>query len=120
MSKSMLSSTRSCRPRGRLVGPHGATHDIGRLRCHDAAASGDEGRWAVPHVFAYPRDPDDEPYVDLAIATHASFLVSRDNDLLDLMKDEGVRKSYPGITVLGPVAFLQHFRAEIGKESGPG
>jgi putative PIN family toxin of toxin-antitoxin system len=35
--------------------------------------------------FAYSRDPDDEPYLNLAIETEAVFLVSRDNDLLDLM-----------------------------------
>jgi putative PIN family toxin of toxin-antitoxin system len=39
----------------------------------------------VPEVFSYPRDPDDEPYVNLAVAAGANYLVTWDNDLLDLM-----------------------------------
>lgn len=39
---------------------------------------------AVPTAFFYPRDPNDEPYFNLAIAIQADFLVSRDKDLLDL------------------------------------
>lgn len=69
----------------------------------------------VPHVYTFQRDSDDEPFLDLAIATQASFIVTRDNDLLDLMKDETFRKSYLGISILDPVAFLHHVRAEIAK-----
>lgn len=42
----------------------------------------------VPKRFAYRRDPKDEPYINLAVAMKADYLVSRDNDLLDLMKWE--------------------------------
>src|SRR5262249_50695319 len=38
----------------------------------------------VPKEFRYARDPDDEPYINLAIAVGAQYLVSRDSDLLDL------------------------------------
>jgi putative PIN family toxin of toxin-antitoxin system len=38
----------------------------------------------VPHVFAYPRDPNDEHYVDLAAACQAHLIASRDRDLLSL------------------------------------
>lgn len=69
-------------------------------------------------VFLLRRDPKDEPYVNLAIETIASFIVSRDADLLDLMKDEKFRMAYPGISVLDPVAFLKHARAQIAKELG--
>jgi predicted nucleic acid-binding protein len=31
-----------------------------------------------------PRDLMDEPYINLAVQAQASFLISRDNDLLDL------------------------------------
>jgi predicted nucleic acid-binding protein len=41
----------------------------------------------VPRVFEYPRDPNDEPYINLAIPARAKYLVSRDKDLLDLMSD---------------------------------
>jgi len=38
----------------------------------------------VPRVFHFDRDPKDEPYINLAIAASVSYLVSRDNDILDL------------------------------------
>src|SRR5437870_6817083 len=38
-------------------------------------------------VFSYARDPKDEPYINLAVACGARYLVSRDRDLLDLMED---------------------------------
>ena len=37
----------------------------------------------VPRAFEYPRDPDDEPYINLAVASDSRYLVSRDKDLLD-------------------------------------
>ena len=108
----MISSARSygrCVPLGV---PVRATHDYCRFRRDDAHLV-DKGNLVLhaPHVFSFPRDPDDEPYVDLAIATQSSFLVSRDSDLLDLMKDEASRTAYPGLTILDPVAFLSQVRA---------
>jgi len=38
----------------------------------------------VPRVMALDRDPKDEPYLNLALAAQAQYLVSRDLDLLDL------------------------------------
>jgi putative PIN family toxin of toxin-antitoxin system len=65
----------------------------------------------VPQTFTCPRDPDDEPYVNLALAAGASYLVSWDNDLLDLMEENpgGVafRGRFPGLRILTPVAFLR-------------
>jgi|SRR5947209_8941323 len=66
----------------------------------------------VPEQFSCARDPKDEPYVDLAVAAGAAYLVSRDKDLLDLMDEassEGVafRQRFPGLTILDPVAFLR-------------
>jgi putative PIN family toxin of toxin-antitoxin system len=61
----------------------------------------------VPHVFTLPRDPDDEPYLDLAIAVAAGYLVTRDKDLLDLMLDPLFRAHYPGLTILDPAAMLR-------------
>lgn len=57
--------------------------------------------------FRYKRDPDDEPILNLAIASGASFLVSRDNDLLDLADDPDFAARYPRLTILDPVAFLR-------------
>jgi putative PIN family toxin of toxin-antitoxin system len=38
----------------------------------------------VPHIFDFPRDPQDAHYVDLALAVDAKLIVSRDKDLLSL------------------------------------
>ena len=61
----------------------------------------------VPDRFRYDRDPKDEPYVNLALAAGASYLTSRDRDLLDLVEDEVFRQQFPGLTILDPLAFLQ-------------
>lgn len=34
----------------------------------------------VPKKFSYPRDEDDEPYINLAVAVGADFIISRDRD----------------------------------------
>ncbi|MFO0969261.1 MAG: putative toxin-antitoxin system toxin component, PIN family [Gemmataceae bacterium] len=73
----------------------------------------------VPAVYHFPRDPADEPYINLAICTSASYIVSRDNDLLDLMNDLAFRKAHPGIQILDPVAFLKVVRAEARRSTGP-
>src|SRR5665213_840140 len=64
-----------------------------------------------PETFAYERDPDDAHYVNLALAANAKRIVSRDNDLLDLMditRPQGVdfQKQYPALRILNPVGFL--------------
>ncbi|HUY33873.1 MAG TPA: putative toxin-antitoxin system toxin component, PIN family [Pirellulales bacterium] len=61
----------------------------------------------IPCDFSYPRDPEDEPYLNLAVAAGAKHLVSRDADLLDLMDDLDFRGRFPGLTILDPVAFLR-------------
>jgi putative PIN family toxin of toxin-antitoxin system len=61
----------------------------------------------VPKIHALERDPKDEPYLNLALATRSPYLVSRDKDLLDLMNDKDSHQRYPGLTILDPAAFLQ-------------
>ncbi len=61
----------------------------------------------VPSLFSLPRDPDDEPYLNLAITTDVDYLTTWDKDLLDLMQDAGFRAQYPRLTILNPVALLQ-------------
>ena len=65
----------------------------------------------VPDRFTLSRDPDDAHYVNLAIATGAFLVVTRDKDLLDLMREESVEsrtlhKSYPEFRILTPPEFL--------------
>ena len=45
----------------------------------------------VPHVYDFPRDPDDEAYIDLAAAVNADYLVSRDQDILSLATDHTIQ-----------------------------
>jgi putative PIN family toxin of toxin-antitoxin system len=72
----------------------------------------------VPKVFSLERDPKDEPYVNLAIATNSPYLVSRDKDLLDLMEDKDFREKYPNLMILDPAAFLKAM-AEFEKATPP-
>jgi putative PIN family toxin of toxin-antitoxin system len=65
----------------------------------------------VPKVFKLARDPKDEPYLNLAIAAGARYLVSRDNDLLDLMRDEGFRRQYPDLAIIDPATLLRELRS---------
>ena len=65
----------------------------------------------IPHVMDYPRDPKDEPHIDLAVRAKADYLVTRDKDLLSLMTGHtAVCKQFRHLTrplrVLDPVSFL--------------
>lgn len=65
----------------------------------------------VPHVFTYQRDPQDEHYIDLAIATHSELVVSRDRDLLALMDasdpvGHDFITRFPDIRIVTPVDLL--------------
>jgi putative PIN family toxin of toxin-antitoxin system len=66
---------------------------------------------AVKHVFDYPRARQDEPYIDLAIAARAQYLVSRDSDLISLMTSHSAiarqfRRQTRPLAVLTPEDFL--------------
>jgi uncharacterized protein len=66
----------------------------------------------VPDAFVLSRDPKDSMYLNLAITGNAELVVSRDNDLLDLMTANDAdatafRTTYPRIRIVDPVAFLQ-------------
>jgi putative PIN family toxin of toxin-antitoxin system len=73
----------------------------------------------VPEHFTYPRDPDDEPYINLAIAAGASYLVSRDKDLLDLRSDADFRSRFPHLTILDPVEFVRLMSPSAEPEATP-
>lgn len=70
---------------------------------------------SVPAHFIYSRDPNDEPYLNLAVETEAIFLVSRDNDLLDLMNDftdeaKDFRRRSRRLKILNPSKFLEEIQ----------
>ena len=71
---------------------------------------------AIPSVFDMPEDPDDAAYVDLAVATNATRLLSNDKHLLRLMApstDGGRRlaRVYPVLVIETPEVFAQKRRA---------
>jgi putative PIN family toxin of toxin-antitoxin system len=72
----------------------------------------------IPAVYELPRDPDDAPYVNLAAAASASFLVTRDKDLLSLMDDKAFCEQFPTLSIIGPKKFLDHVRSIRSEEAG--
>jgi len=66
----------------------------------------------IPKRFQYPRDPKDEKYINLAIEAEANYIVSRDNDLLDLMtgidaESKEFRQRFRFLKVIAPGEFLR-------------
>lgn len=69
-------------------------------------------RRSVPEKFRFERDPKDAPYLNLAIAAVAFYLVTRDRDLLDLMtahdaESKDFRQRFRQIKVIEPEEFLR-------------
>ncbi len=73
----------------------------------------------VPKQFELPRDPSDEPYLNLAISSQTQYLVSRDKDLLSLMADAQFVARVPLLAIVDPKQFLDRVRAhDSTPESG--
>lgn len=71
-------------------------------------------RSAASH-FVYPRDPKDEPYINLAVEANAAYIVSRDKDLLDLMTgfdtvSKQFRQRFRPLSVIEPKGLLEVIR----------
>jgi len=64
----------------------------------------------VPDAGFPLSDADDLPYLNLAVAADARYLVSWDNGLHDLMDDASFTGKYPHLLVANPVAFLETVR----------
>lgn|SRR5262245_16098852 len=65
----------------------------------------------IPEEFHFERDPKDEPYLNLAIVTNSTYLVSKDNDLLDLMTKTSedalaFRRRYPFLKIIQAKEFI--------------
>src|SRR5258706_4544389 len=75
----------------------------------------------VPHAFSLARDPDDEPYTDLAIEAGADYLVTwNDRHLTYLMREdtpEGIEfcKRFPNLKISDPPTFLREIRAMMAE-----
>ena len=74
----------------------------------------------VPVAMVLERDPKDEPYLNLAIATSAVYLTTWDKDLLDLMGMEEFRQRFPALTILEPPALLRTLEARELEAPEPG
>ena len=65
----------------------------------------------VPDLYQLERDPKDSKYINLALSAGARYLVTRDNDLLDLMNEAlptgaQFRLRFPHLAILHPAAFV--------------
>ena len=65
----------------------------------------------VSEEYHYERDPDDEMYINLAIVANARYLVSRDQDLLDLVTTSTdvarqFRSRYPFLRIMKAADFI--------------
>jgi putative PIN family toxin of toxin-antitoxin system len=101
----------SIRAKNPHLTPELASALVTRLRDHATL------RVEVRKHFTYPRDPDDEHVINLAIEADVSYLVSRDKDLLDLMDEDhpagkNFRNRFPHLKILDPVAFLRELEIE--------
>jgi len=65
----------------------------------------------VPSAGVGLRDQNDLAYLDLAIAVNATYLVTRDKDLLDLMSQASFVKTYGNLHIVEPVEFLESVRS---------
>jgi predicted nucleic acid-binding protein len=77
----------------------------------------------VPVAMELERDPKAEPYLNLAIASSATYLVTWDEDLLDLMGKEEFRRRFPTLAILEPPALLRALQTrpvEGHEPNGPG
>ncbi len=66
----------------------------------------------VPKLQTWSRDPKDAPYLDMAIAAEADFLVTRDADLLHAASDHSIegkqfrQKTRNRVQIVDPLQFL--------------
>lgn len=72
----------------------------------------------IPPPIKYPRDPKDEQYINATIEVDADYVVSRDNDLLDLMKSHAdepkeFRQKFSHLKIVEPTRFLRIIREKI-------
>jgi putative PIN family toxin of toxin-antitoxin system len=68
-----------------------------------------------PSVYQHPIDPKDSHYVDLALASNAKLIVSRDKHLLNLMNSSRpearqFKAKFPNLEVLQPEQLLELLR----------
>ena len=73
----------------------------------------------VPVAMVLERDPKDEPYLNLVIATPAVYLATWANDPLDLVGVEEFRQRFPALTILEPPALLRAMETRVVEAPEP-
>lgn len=73
----------------------------------------------VPEVYRHPHDPDDSPYVNLALKAEARLVVSRDRHLLSLSdptrsEARDFQSRFPALRIVDPVTFLRELESPPG------
>jgi len=77
-----------------------------------------------PKAFSLPRDPDDEPYLNLAIAGGAEYLVTWNERHLNYLmrRDTPEGKEFcarhPDLKIVTPPEFLEEVRRKLATEKG--
>jgi putative PIN family toxin of toxin-antitoxin system len=71
----------------------------------------------APPIYTHPIDPDDSIYINLAVYTESTLIVSRDRHLLNLMdvrRSEGkdFHSLFPQLVIMPPHVFVQQLREE--------
>ena len=64
----------------------------------------------INQIYKFERDADDEVFINLALSVKAEFLLSRDNDLLDLREDKAFVTEFPKLKIVSPAEFLEIYR----------
>jgi len=77
---------------------------------------------SFPSHFSFLRDPKDEKYLNLAIEVEADYLVSRDNDLRELMTSHDdqakeFRQKFRTLKIVSPDDFLSFVREKNASQS---
>jgi putative PIN family toxin of toxin-antitoxin system len=74
----------------------------------------------VPEEYHYERDPEDEIYINLALVSNATYIVTRDQDLLDLATAStdvarDFRSRYPFLSIRNTLNFVAEMESrELG------
>lgn len=80
---------------------------------------------SVPHVFDVPRDPKDNPYVDLAVASKASHLVTWNYRHLGYLMQQDTPEGrdfcsrFPSLRIVDPPTFMADVAASNGGTRTP-
>lgn len=112
LSRQILEEVREVMNRPELLAKYSTISEVSIDRYLEDLAKNSRFYRSVPRHYIFERDPDDEPYIDLAIEGKVDFLVTRDRDLLDLMtkfdtESKQFRQKTRPLKIVDPVSFLR-------------